>query len=92
MLHMSRLMHGTLVLMITWKLLSFIFKVHLMDFLAVAVVAAALYLAAVKEHDGCFIFLRTDCGSENARMVGLHWFLTKISPDPGRVCLTQANT
>ena len=43
-----------------------------MDFPAVAVVAAALYLAAVKEHDVCFIFLRTDCGSENARMVGLH--------------------
>ena len=41
------------------------------------VVPAALYLRAVKEFGVCPILLKTDCGSENADMVGLQCYLTK---------------
>ena len=35
------------------------------------VVPAALYLRAVKELGVCPIFVKTECGSENANMAGL---------------------
>ena len=41
------------------------------------VVPIALYLRAVKKHGVCPIFLKTDCGSENADMAGLQCYLTK---------------
>ena len=41
------------------------------------VVPAGLYLRAGKELGVCSILLKTDCGSENADMVGLQCYLTK---------------